>query len=87
MDDGLIVSRLKLNFGNGKETQILNFLDIKVEEDLIIKRGIYCKPTNIYDYLPHDSVYPEHAKSNIPFGLAKRMIVLVSNPEFGIQIQ
>ena len=48
MDDGFIVWRLKLNFGNGKETQILNFLDIKVEEDLIIKRGMYCKPTNVY---------------------------------------
>ena len=31
--------------------------------------------------MPHDSAHPDHTKNNIPYNLAKRIIVFVSNPE------
>ena len=70
-------------YQNGKKTQILNFLDIKVilHEDSTIETDIYYKPTNAHDYLPYDSAHPDHIKKNIPYNLAKRVIVFVSNPE------
>ena len=43
--------------------------------------SIHCKPANVYEYLPNHGAHPEHTKSNIPYALAKRMIVLVSSPE------
>ena len=30
--------------------------------------------------MPHDSAHPDHTKNNIPYNLAKRIIVFVSNP-------
>ena len=39
------------------------------------------KPTNTHDYLPYDSVHPDHAKNNIPYNLVKRIIVFGSTPE------
>ena len=33
------------------------------------------------NYLPYNSANPDHTKNNIPYNLAKRIIVFVSNPE------
>ena len=46
-----------------------------------VKIGIYYKETNNHDYLPYDNAHPHHTKNNIPYNLAKRNIVFVSNPE------
>ena len=36
---------------------------------------------NTHDYLPYDSAHPDHAKHNIPYNPAKRIIVFASTPE------
>ena len=63
--------------------QSLNFLDItiilfpsgKIETD------VYYKATNTHDYLNFDSHHTDHIKKNIPYVLAKRIIVFTSNPK------
>ena len=58
-------------------------LDVKIIllEDNSVETDIYYKSKNTYDYLPCDSANPNHTKNNIPYNLAKRIIVFVSNPE------
>ena len=62
-------------------TKVLNFLDVKIilHENGNIDTDIYYKDTNPHDYLPFDSAHPDHIKNNIPFNLAKRIIVFVSD--------
>ena len=38
------------------------------------------KDTSTHDYLPYDSAHPECCKKNIPYNLAKRIIVFVTDP-------
>ena len=69
------------HFNKGCEIyQKLNFLDITV---ILHKNGkvdtdIYYKDTNTHDYLDYHSDHPTHIKNNIPFNLAKRIIVFCS---------
>ena len=44
-------------------------------------RHIYYKPTNSHDYLDFNSHHPIHIKKNIPFVLAKRIMIFTSNSE------
>ena len=56
-----------------------NFLSIKVlQKDGCIKFDVYYKETNAHDYLSYDSHHPEHTRNNIPYVLAKRIIVISS---------
>ena len=41
---------------------------------------MYYKDTNIHNYLWYDSVHPESCKKNIPYSLAKIIIVIVTDP-------
>ena len=68
---------------NKKKVQFLDLLDVKIilQEYKSVETDIYYKPTNTYYYLPYDSAHPDHTKNNIPYNLAKRIIVFVSNPE------
>ena len=70
-------------YENEKKVEVLNFLDIKVilHEDNSVETDIYYRPTNTHDYLPYHSAHPDHTKNNIPYNLAKRIIVFASNPE------
>ena len=74
---------LKIIYENEKKVYVLNFLDVKIilHEDNPVETDIYYKPTNTHDYLPYDSAHPDHTKYNIPYNLAKRIIVFVANPE------
>ena len=49
--------------------------------DRTIETGIYYKDTNTHDYLPYDSAHPDNSRDNVPYNLAKRIIVFVSNEE------
>ena len=62
---------------------MINFLDVSVilHSDRTIETDIYYKDTNAHDYLPYDSAHPDHSKDNVPYNLAKRIIVFVSNEE------
>ena len=43
----------------------------------IIDTDISYKITNTHDYLRYDSNHPVHVKNNIPFTLAKKIIIFV----------
>ena len=66
-----------------KKVQVLNFLDVNIilHGDNSVETNVYYKPTITHDYLPYESVHPDHTKNNIPYNLAKRIILFVSNSE------
>ena len=57
-----------------------NFLSIKVlqQSDGTVCFDVYYKETNAHDYLAFDSHHPNHTKTNIPYTLAKRIVVISS---------
>ena len=65
------------------ENQTINFLDVTVilSNDNKISTDIYYKPTNSHEYLNYSSHHPKHVKDNIPYNLAKRIVVFVSSYE------
>ena len=83
--------KAKLTQSNHSEPyKVLNFLDIEVilhsnntvktvYTILYMLKCIYCKNTNVHDYL-HIKVHIQNVvKDNLPYNLAKRIIVFVSN--------
>lgn len=62
-------------------TQTINMLDVKVilHQNTRIETEIYYKTTNNHHYLEYGSFHPEHIKNNIPYTLAKRVIVFTSD--------
>ena len=65
----------------GVKVQCLNFLDIKIilHDDRKISTDISYKSTNSHDYLHFDSFHPKHTIENIPYNLAKRILVFVTD--------
>ena len=63
--------------------ETLNFLDIKIilHENKYITTDIYYKENNPHRYLDYHSAHPSQIKQPIPFNLAKRIIVFVSDPD------
>ena len=59
----------------------MNFLDIEVilHSNNTIETDIYYKDTKADDYLPDNSAHPKHCTDSLPYNLAKRIIVFVSN--------
>ena len=75
---------IKYTVDRGKITgnkQELNMLDIKIilHNSRTIETDIFYKETNTHDYLHYDSHHPMHIKQNIPYNLAKRIIVFTSD--------
>ena len=68
---------------NNRVTQKSNFLDITVtvHHDGSLETDIFYKETNAHNYLDYTSHHPEHIKKNIPYNLAKRIIVFCSSSE------
>ena len=64
-------------------TQKLVFLSLIIYLNVSGKiwTDVYYKQTNTHDYLHYRSHHPEHIKKNIPYVLAKRIIVLTSKEE------
>ena len=64
-------------------TESLNFLDIEVilNNGKFVTTDIYYKETNPHDYLNFHSAHPKHIKDTIPFNLAKRIIVFVTDED------
>ena len=64
-------------------SQKLNFLDINIikKSNGLIETDVYYKKTNSHDYLNYNSHHPIHIKNNLPYNLAKRLIVFCSNSE------
>ena len=63
--------------------QYINFLDIKIilHDSGEIETDMYYKSTNTHDYLDFNSHHPLHIKKNIPYVLAKRIIIFSSDFE------
>ena len=75
---------IKYTIESGKirnEDQTINFLDVTVilTKGNTIKTDVYYKPTNSHEYLSYNSHHPNHVKNNIPYNLAKRIVVFVSD--------
>ena len=54
-------------------------INIILHNSRTIETDIYYKETNSHHYLPYNSHHPDHIKRNIPFNLAKRIIVFTSD--------
>ena len=65
-----------------KNTYIITFLDIRIilHQDGRIETEISYKATNNHHYLEYNSFHPKHVKDNIPYGMAKKIIVFTSDP-------
>ena len=65
---------------NRQSLQFLNFLDIHVIVHALgqVQTDVYFKPTNNYDYLDFKCNHPRYTKNNMPYNLAKRIIVVCS---------
>ena len=63
--------------------QELPFLDVLVilRDHKHFSTDIFYKETNSHFYLDYNSHHPQHIKDNIPYGLAKKIIVFVSDDE------
>ena len=68
---------------NFSKTLVINFLDITVSlhENGYMEIDILYKETNTHDYLNYNSHHPNHIKCNIPFNLAKLILVFVSDKQ------
>ena len=75
--------KAKVIVENSESCQVINFLDVSVilHSDRTIGTDIYYKDTNGHDYFSYNSAHLDHAKDNVPYNLAKRIIVFVSNEE------
>ena len=58
-------------------------IEIILHSDDTVETGIYYKETNEHGYPPYNRAHPKHCKDNLPYNLAKRIIVFVSNDEKG----
>ena len=57
------------------------FLDVTIyKHNNRLETDIYHKPTDSFNYLPFHSQHPRHVTRNIPYCLARRIIMLVTNP-------
>ena len=63
--------------------QILIFLSIllHLDDEGNIWTNVHYKETNAFDYLSWDSHHPQHIKENIPYCLAKRILVITTKPK------
>jgi hypothetical protein len=66
-----------------RTVQKLVFLSIllHLDDEGNIWTNVHYKETNAFDYLSWDSHHPKHIKENIPFCLAKRIIVITTKEE------
>ena len=60
----------------------LNFLDVNIYKDGDkLETDIYHKASDSRSYVPFTSAHPKHILNNIPYTLAKRIHLIVSNPD------
>ena len=70
-------------YENEKKVQVLNFFDVNLTLRQLSWNWYLLQTDDTHDYLPYDNAHPDldHTKNNIPYNLAKRIIVFVSTPE------
>ena len=80
LDDNITYTVEPSKYYHSENYQKLNFLDIMItlNDNGKIDTDIFYKITNTHGYLRYDSNHPVHDKNNIPFTLAKKIIVFCS---------
>ena len=70
-------------FDNFGKTLIISILDITVllHKNGYVETDIFYKETNTHDYLNYNSHHADYIKCNVPFNLAKRIVVFVSDEQ------
>ena len=70
-----------INFTMEVDENNISFLDCKVIKiGSNIETDIFYKPTDSKSYLLFSSCHTKHTKTNIPFSLARRLKLIISNP-------
>ena len=72
-----------IDLQNGEWYRFLSYLDVALIHHMNgdVETDVFYKATNSHDYLSFDSHHPKHIRENVPFNLAKRIIVFCSNYE------
>ena len=75
--------KAKVIVQNSASHQVINFLDVSVilHPERTMKKTYIIKTPNPHDYLPYDSTQLDHSRDNVPYNVAKYIIVFVSNEE------
>ena len=70
-------------FDKFSKTLVINFLDITVllHENGFVETDIFYKEMNTHNYLNYNIHHPLHIKYNIPFNLAKFILIFVSDKQ------
>ena len=81
---GKLHNKIEYTVEKGKvkgTSQTINMLDVKVvlHDNKKVETEIFYKATNNHHYLEYDSFHPDHTRNNIPYNLAKRVIVFTSD--------
>lgn len=70
-----------LTYTKEESSTHLPFLDVLIlKNENTIETDIYHKETDSFNYVPYKSNHPRKTKNNIPYTLARRVQMLVSNP-------
>ena len=82
MDDNLQFTVERSITSRDKSSKTKDFLDItlRLHRTGNLETDVYYKPTNNHDYLNYNSHHPKHVKDNVPYNLAKRIVVFCSDP-------
>ena len=72
-----------VKYSDGKMIQILVFLSLllHMNNEGDIWTNVFYKETNTHEYSNYESSHPQHVKENIPYNLAKRIVVFTSKSE------
>ena len=66
----------------GKSKEKLSYLDVLVSiKDNRTSSDVYCKPTDIHQYLDSKWCHPSHVKKGIPYGQALRVRRICNSDE------
>ena len=73
-----IEEKIKFTMETGKR---ISFLDVQfiLKDDGHLSTDIYYKPTDTHNYVQWGSFHPHKTLTNIPFSLARRLIIIVSD--------
>ena len=63
------------------QNQVFLSINLHLDDQGNVWTNVHYKDTNGFDYLSWDSHHPRHTKENIPYCLAKRIIVMSSKEE------
>ena len=77
------ISKPTETFLKNENVKTINFLSVNIYVTMSgdVKTDVFYKETNAHDYLHYKSHHPLHVKNNIPYVLAKRIILFTSDDD------